>query len=69
MPKCTNVPIGCSSVYYRGIEKTPLGLGLSPRYESIGTIHIGRDGKRYIVGFSGVNKKRWVLMWWVRDDR
>jgi hypothetical protein len=64
MPLCTNIPEGCKKVYFTGEERTPTGYGLSPSHEAIGTVERGRDGRAYMVGYSGVNTKRWVHMWW-----
>jgi hypothetical protein len=50
-----------------GQERTPLGLGISCKYEPVGTIAQGRDGRMYMVGLVGVNTKRWIHMWWQKD--
>jgi hypothetical protein len=62
MPRCINIPIGCKAVYYIGTEKSPLGRGISPRYKNIGEEEIGQDGRMYMVGYSGVNTKRWISL-------
>jgi hypothetical protein len=66
--KCLNVPPGHRPCYFKGTERTPLGLGLSPRYEQLGSEHLGLDGRMYMVGYAGVNTKRWVYVHW-RESR
>jgi hypothetical protein len=63
--RCKNIPEGCKAVYYTGTERTPLGLGISSRYEPVGIEHRGKDGRMYMVGYSGVNTKRWIYMSWL----
>lgn len=65
MPRCVNVPFGCPLVYYKGTEKSPLGNGVSPKYERVGKVMKGKDGQQYMVGYAGVNVKRWVRMHWL----
>jgi hypothetical protein len=39
---------------------------LSPYHERVGTEAVGLDGRRYMVGYAGVNTKRWVYMSWLK---
>jgi hypothetical protein len=69
MPRCVNVPADCKPLYYKGTELTPLGIGYSPKHESIGTRRIGRDGRPYTVGYEGVDRHVWVWMWWLKEQK
>lgn len=60
MPLCNNCPES-EKVYYTGEENTPLGRGISARFEKIGQKRKGKDGKMYIV-VKVVNGKRWKLV-------
>lgn len=62
--KCINVPTGRKPRYYTGKEPSPLGLGFSSHYENVGSHRRGKDGNLYMVGYSGLNKKRWVRVTW-----
>jgi hypothetical protein len=64
MPLCVNVPTGCKPKYFTGDERTPLGRGISPFYEKIGTDAKGTDGRTYMVGYVGLNTKKWIHKSW-----
>ena len=68
MPMCYNNPLGEKPRYFKGTEKTPLGRGISPYYERIGSQSVGLDGRMYMVGYAGINRKRWIFMWWLGND-
>jgi hypothetical protein len=71
MPRCINYnsDTGTRPTYYTGRERTPLGSGLSPKYEPIGRTARGLDGRMYIVRYVGLNTKRWMYMWWLEDTQ
>ena len=54
-----NIMPGC--INYTGRERTPLGSGLSAKYEPV--------GRMYIVRYVGLNTKRWMYMWWLEDTQ
>ncbi len=42
-----------------------MGVGLAAAFEPIGTVKRGRDGRMYMVGYVGVDTKRWIHAWWL----
>ena len=57
MPLCKNCP-HTAKVYYTGKENTPLGRGISARFEKLGQQRKGKDGNMYLVVKVG-DGKRW----------
>lgn len=58
MPQCLNDP----STRYTGTELSPLGLGISPCTEAVGTVHVGKQPHTFWVVTQSGNRKRWVRM-------
>lgn len=54
-------------VYNKGTEKSPLGNGVIPEYDTREWESDERERRAaiYMVGYAGVNVKRWVRVHWL----